>query len=160
MINSRMQEQQFCCDGQHTCSDYSRHRGHWCICARYRDIESKYLELKKQIRRSKKNKMCYACSKFITSNLAGNFGCRSQSRIKKYKGNNVLAKQQLMMAHLIFTRTWKEEKTIKKFEDVSRDLSATAGYFNLIRIRWTTRKEHVVAPPYPIPMIRVHFSYN
>ena len=37
------------------------------ICARYRDIESKYLELKKQIRRSKKNKMCYACSKFITS---------------------------------------------------------------------------------------------
>ena len=89
------------------------------ICARYRDIESKYLELKKQIRRSKKNKMCYACSKFITS-LTLQVSMPQPIPNKKYKGNNVLAKTTVNDGTSYIYSDLEGGKNDMKFEDVSQ----------------------------------------
>jgi hypothetical protein len=60
-------------------------------CAKYEDIKSKYLNLKKQNIRSKMNKVCYACSKFITS-LDLQVTLPAPIPNKKYRGNDILKK--------------------------------------------------------------------
>jgi hypothetical protein len=60
-------------------------------CGKYDELKSKYLEIKKHTKRSKMNKICYACSKFITSlNLQVNLPAPIPS--KSYIGKNILNK--------------------------------------------------------------------